>query len=318
MMKNATSRLFNLNTEALDVILDEAKTPVARMRLFSEGIQLNNRFFQPETITGDRGCIACGNCVDACPVIREKHAFIFQQSLRTSMALENLVAEGCRRCYKCIAGCPQVSKYIKEYSLGFRRGEKIVHLMTAAAVIALAASGILLFHYRDIFPNQFVTLLRFFHIFSGLFVIQMPILYLIADSKHMLRFLQRIFLWDRKDWIWLKALALHLIRGKSYPMPHKSEFNPGQKAWYLFVIIALPVLGFTGIIQWLGSSYSSLNISFHANAILFHLIFAFAMDVLLIIHIYIKYLRNWIILAIDLIKVFITKKHLHYPYLYEP
>jgi cytochrome b subunit of formate dehydrogenase len=309
--------LFKLNTNAVDLLLDEGNCPVARMRLFSEGIHLNNRFFRPDVVIGDRGCIACGNCVDACPVVREKHAFVFQQSQRTSMALENLVGEECRRCYKCIVGCPQVSKFIKEYSLCFRRGEKIVHLMTAAIIFTLAVSGIILFHYSDDFPIQLVNLLRYSHITLGFFLILMPVLYLILDRKHMFRFLRKVFVWERKDWDWLKALVRHLRSNKRYPMPHKSEFNPGQKAWYLFIVFALPVLGVTGIIQWLGLSYGLINVSFLANVMLFHMVFALAMDLLLFIHVYLKYLRNWIILSIDLIKVFIRKRHLLYPYLYE-
>ena len=125
------------NTETLDHVLDETECPVARMRLLSDGINPNNRFFEPDDVIGDRGCTACGNCVDACPVVREKYRFVFLQSQRTSMALENMVGIECRRCYKCIVSCPQVSKAVKEYALGFRRGEKTVHLLAALTIVLL-------------------------------------------------------------------------------------------------------------------------------------------------------------------------------------
>ena len=102
------------NVRTLNYLLDEKECPVARMRLFSDGVNVNNRFYHPDEVIGDRGCTACGNCVDACPVVREKYHFVFLQNQRTSMALENMVGTECRRCYKCIASCPQVSKSVKE------------------------------------------------------------------------------------------------------------------------------------------------------------------------------------------------------------
>ena len=82
-----------------DLILDLNQTPVARMRLFSDGINANTRLFLHDTAIGDRACLACGNCVDACPVVRDKQRFVFLQNQRTSMALENIVGTECRRCY---------------------------------------------------------------------------------------------------------------------------------------------------------------------------------------------------------------------------
>jgi len=58
----------------LERILDENNCPVARMRLFSQGVQTNNRVVMYEPVTGDKGCIACGNCVDACPVVQGKYS----------------------------------------------------------------------------------------------------------------------------------------------------------------------------------------------------------------------------------------------------
>ncbi|OPX39327.1 MAG: hypothetical protein B1H11_03410, partial [Desulfobacteraceae bacterium 4484_190.1] len=97
-----------LNTNTMDLLLDQTECPVARMRLFSDGINQNTRLFTPEEVIGDRACIACGNCVDACPVVRDKYRFVFAQNQRTSMALENMVGVECRRCYKCVMVCPQV------------------------------------------------------------------------------------------------------------------------------------------------------------------------------------------------------------------
>lgn len=303
--------------QTVDFLLDKTDCPVARMRMLSEGISLNNRLFIPDEVIEDKGCLACGNCVDACPVVKEKYRFVFLQSQRTSMSLEHMVGEECRRCYKCIMACPQVSKHVKEYSSAFRRGEKIVHLLTAVLIVMLAASGISLMHYSDFLPIREVMLLRWGHRILGLILLFIPALYVILDKKHMSRFLAKIFHWRREDWDWLKSLTRHIGNNKKYPMPPKREFNPGQKAWYLYIIcVIFPVLGTTGIIQLLGLDYSLVNVSFLSFIMLIHMIFALTTDLILFIHVYLKYLRNWAILTFDIIKSFLKKKHLIYPFLY--
>ena len=306
-----------MNIRTVDLLLDEAECPVARMRLLSDGVNQNNRFLLPDEVTGDKGCTACGNCVDACPVVREKYRFVFTQNQRTSMALENMVGIECRRCYNCIVSCPQVSKPIKEYALAFRRGEKIIHLLTAFIIISLALSGITLLHYSDLLPVFETTILRYAHRVLGVILILMPLLYFIADRNHMLRFLRKVFRWDRSDWEWLKALLRHIKDNKAHPVPPRGEFNPGQKAWYLYIIcILFPVLGVTGIIQWLGLSYGYVNVSVLGVCMLIHMIFALMTDMLLFVHVYLKYLRNWAILAFDIMKTFLKERHVRYSVLY--
>jgi len=306
-----------LNTKIMDLLLDEIECPVARMRLFSEGISVNTRLFTPDGVIGDKGCIACGNCVDACPVVKEEYRFVFVQNQRTSMALENMVGEECRRCYKCIVACPQVDKPIKEYASAFRRGEKIVHLLTAAIILSLAMTGVTLMHYTDFLPTLDVGILRWIHRILGTALLLMPVLYYLLDKRHMLRFLSKVFLWDRGDLNWLKVLISHIGNSKKYPMPHKAQFNPGQRAWYLYIIsVIFPVLGITGIIQWLGLDYGYINVSFLALIMLIHMIFALITDMLLFVHLYLKYLRDWVILAFDVFRAFIKARHLVYPLLY--
>ena len=310
--------LIKSSTRTLDSILDETQCPVARMRLFSEGISLNSRLFIPDEVLGDKGCLACGNCVDACPVVKEEYGFVFVQNQRTSMSLENMVGEECRRCYKCIVACPQVTKMIKEYAAAFRRGERIVHLLTAVLIISLAASGITLLHYSDFLPLLEIKLLRWSHRVLGLLLLLMPVLYLVLDKRHLVRFLGNIFFWNRTDWDWLKALMRHIGNGKKHSIPARVQFNPGQKAWYLYIVsIVFPVLGITGVVQWLGLDYGYLNPSFLSIVMLLHMIFALATDMLLFVHVYLKYLRSWALTAFDVVESFITNRHLMYPLLYD-
>jgi cytochrome b subunit of formate dehydrogenase len=303
-----------LNTQMLDFLLDENRSPVARMRLFSEGLNENHRILAGDQIMGDRGCIACGNCVDACPVVKDKRRFVFIQNQRTSMALENMVAEECRRCYNCIKSCPQVSKPIKEYAAGFRRGEKIIHFLTAAIILSLAFTGITLSHYQELLPAAEGTLLRYMHRIMGGMLIFMPLLYMFLDKKHLVRFLSRIFAWSRGDIEWLKNFSRRLIDSKATPEPFRGEFNPAQKAWYLFIIvIMMPVLSLTGVLLLFGKDF--LGPALFDRTMLTHMGVALATDLLLFVHVYVKYLRKWGILCLEMIKALATKGHVFYPFL---
>jgi ferredoxin len=111
---------------ALDLILDEQFPPVARCRLLSEGIKPYHRLALAEVeIAGDKGCLACGNCVDSCPILRREPERLEKTEQRTSMALESVVGEDCEQCYACILACPQVETGIKDFVVDTRVPEVI-------------------------------------------------------------------------------------------------------------------------------------------------------------------------------------------------
>jgi len=304
------------DTHMLDFLLDENRSPVARMRLFSEGINENHRILAGDQIMGDRGCMACGNCVDACPVVKDKSRFVFIQNQRTSMALENMVGEECRRCFNCIKACPQVSKPIKEYAAGFRRAEKVIHFLTAAIILSLAFTGITLSHYQGLLPSFEETFLRYAHRIMGGLLLFMPVLYLFLDKRHMRRFLSRIFSWGQADIEWLKAFARHVTDSTVNPEPFMGEFNPGQKAWYLYIIlIMMPVLSVTGVLLLFGRG--SLGPVLFDRTMLTHMAVALATDLLLFVHVYIQYLRKWASLCLEMMRALARKSHLFYPFLHD-
>ena len=102
--------------KVLNTILDIKEPPVARCRLLSNGIEPYHRLYLPEGlgIDGDRACIACGNCIDSCPVLRREPNRRARTVQRTSFALEAIVAEDCEQCYACVMSCPQVDTAIKD------------------------------------------------------------------------------------------------------------------------------------------------------------------------------------------------------------
>lgn len=103
--------------KVLNTILDIKEPPVARCRLLSNGIEPYHRLYLPEGlgIDGDRACIACGNCIDSCPVLRREPNRRARTVQRTSFALEAIVAEDCEQCYACVMSCPQVDTAIKDF-----------------------------------------------------------------------------------------------------------------------------------------------------------------------------------------------------------
>ena len=97
-------------------ILTVKEPPVARCRLISSGLEPYHRLFiVDQEVSGDKGCVACGNCVDSCPVLRREPDRLEKTEQRTSMALESVVGEDCEQCYSCVLACPQIDTNIKDY-----------------------------------------------------------------------------------------------------------------------------------------------------------------------------------------------------------
>ena len=107
-----------INKEVADIVLQTKEPPVARFRLLSKGIEPYNRLYIRDDVTdltGDKACIACGNCIDSCPVLRRDPGRTEKTEQRTSFALEACVGEDCEQCYSCVLACPQVDTAYKDY-----------------------------------------------------------------------------------------------------------------------------------------------------------------------------------------------------------
>jgi cytochrome b subunit of formate dehydrogenase len=303
-------------SEILERILDENNCPVARMRLFSQGIQTNNRILIYEPVTGDRGCLACGNCVDACPVVQDKQRFVFTQNQRTSMSLENIVGPECRRCYACVRTCPQVSKSAKEFVTGFRRGEKVVHAYTATLIFSLAASGIFMFHFKEILPGWQQLVFKLAHTFTGFLLFLAPLLYFYLDRSHMKRALRNVFRFGPEDLVWLKNFWIYLKSPGRRSLPSWNEFNTYHKIWFSYLLTVVPVLGLTGIINWVGEETAGPIVFGFSSWI--HFLFALTMDLLILTHIYFKLFRHIFRNISDMRVSYQKSGSLHYPFLYDP
>jgi len=107
-----------INKEMADYILKVKEPPVARFRLLSRGVEPCHRLYikDPDSdVVGDKACLACGNCIDSCPVLRREPERFDKTEQRTSFALEACVGEDCEQCYSCVLACPQVDTAYKDY-----------------------------------------------------------------------------------------------------------------------------------------------------------------------------------------------------------
>ncbi len=116
----------------LNIVLDESRPPVGRCRLLSSGFAAYHSFQIDEDIEGFKGCLGCGNCIDACPLLAREPRRRDKTPQRTSFALEALVAEDCDRCDNCVLVCPQVDTTIKHYIVNTRMVEGMARLVKQA------------------------------------------------------------------------------------------------------------------------------------------------------------------------------------------
>ena len=112
----------------LNGILNTYRPPVGRCRLLSSGFNPGHALNITEDISGHKECLACGNCVDICPILVREPSRREKTEQRTSMALESIVGENCDLCDACILACPQVDTTIKNYVVNHRMIEVMSRL----------------------------------------------------------------------------------------------------------------------------------------------------------------------------------------------
>ncbi len=154
-MASITEQALPLTDEkkrTVDQLLDIKEPPVARFRLLSRGMEPYHRLYLEDgcDVDGDRACVACGNCIDSCPILRREPERVNATDRRTSFALESIVAGDCELCFSCILACPQVDTEIKDYIVDEKIPETIPqspimrHFDNYFMVIAALMFGIVL------------------------------------------------------------------------------------------------------------------------------------------------------------------------------
>lgn len=117
----------------LRLIFSQPRPPVARCRLLSSGFGPSYMLKTHDNLTGQRACLGCGCCMDACPVLARDPKRRLRSESRTSLALETLVGEDCDRCGNCALACPQVDPTIKHFLVQTHLAEGMAELLVKAA-----------------------------------------------------------------------------------------------------------------------------------------------------------------------------------------
>ena len=268
------------NREMITNILDTRWSPVAKFRLLSGGVSPNHLLEGADNIAGQKACLACGNCVDACPVVLREEDKIDLQVHRTSLHLETIVDESCLRCYSCIKACPQVDRPLKLLAAKHRMTEKMVHWWMAAAYFLTAGTGIAINHFRSEWAQEFTTLVSIGHKAGAIMWLLAPILFFFFDRYHFNRTIKAVSSLGGKDVAWWKQ-AFGSVFNKQEPL-FQGEYNTGHKTWYIIVLGTMLVLGATGIMRWFWEG--NLSADTLSAIILIHVIAALVIDVSFIYH----------------------------------
>ncbi|MFB3816834.1 MAG: cytochrome b/b6 domain-containing protein [Candidatus Methylomirabilales bacterium] len=269
--------------EILDRVLDRVHPPVARFRIVSNGLAPNHTL-DAEDLSGTRACLSCGNCVDACPVVADKpRGTMF---VRTSMLLEHVVADECRRCYQCVAACPQVNRDLKDYVRGFRRVERAAHWILLVSYLALMATGILVNHWGEGLPADLRLYLGLAHRVCAVALVTAPLLFLLADRHHFGMAFRMAITWSRDDLAWARNAWRWLRSGGRRGALKRGAYNPGQRVWYLYLPLAIATFAATGTLKWIGPAVVGRGTV--ETATLIHVTLAVFTDVLVLLHISLK------------------------------
>ena len=116
----------------LKLVFSQPRPPVARCRLLSSGFGPSYMLKTGDDLTGQKACLGCGCCMDACPVLAREPKRRLRTESRTSLALETLVGEDCDRCGNCALACPQVDPTIKHFLVQTHLAEGMAQLLARA------------------------------------------------------------------------------------------------------------------------------------------------------------------------------------------
>ncbi|MDE1948709.1 MAG: formate dehydrogenase subunit gamma [Burkholderiales bacterium] len=165
---------------------------------------------------------------------------------------------------------------IRRYS----SNERSTHWLTALCFIALALSGLALFH-----PALFwLTALfgggpwtRILHPFVGvlMFVLFMALVVRFARHNHL----------DANDRRWL-AQPGDVLRNREERLPPVGRYNAGQKLLFWALLVAMGVMLLTGLAIWRAYFSAWFPVSLVRLASLLHAFFAFLMIVAIVVHVY--------------------------------
>ena len=169
-------------------------------------------------------------------------------------------------------------------------GERIVHWALALAFLLVAFSGYAFFHPALYWMSGLTgggTWSRILHPYFGLvmFVTFAMLAWVVRADNRI----------DADDRRWLKHMN-QIVTNDEKGLPEVGRYNAGQKMLYVALIISMLGLLISGLLMWRSLLSSYFPISVVRVASLVHAVFAFAVALLVIVHVYSSF---WIKGSID-------------------
>lgn len=167
---------------------------------------------------------------------------------------------------------PQVRRYT--------RAARINHWITAVSLVALAISGLSLFHPSLFFLTGLFgggALTRELHPWIG-------VLLTLSFLGLFIRF-WRLNLPVNEDGVWMKHLP-DVIKGHEEKIPELGKYNAGQKLVFWGMALLILLLITSGLVIWDEYFYTYTSIDQKRLAVLVHALAAVAAILIWIVHVY--------------------------------
>jgi formate dehydrogenase subunit gamma len=170
----------------------------------------------------------------------------------------------------------QPPRLIARYSAG----ERFNHWVTALSFLALAFSGLALFHPALFWLTQFFggpVWTRILHPYVG-------VVMFVSFTGLALRFWHHNLL-TRNDVQWLKQIG-DVVSNREDRLPEVDRYNAGQKLLFWTMIATIPLLLATGIVIWRPWFAGQFSIGAIRLAAATHAVAAFVIIAGIVVHIY--------------------------------
>lgn len=159
-------------------------------------------------------------------------------------------------------------------------GERLNHWVTALTFLALAFSGLALFHPSMFWFTQFFggpVWTRILHPYIG-------VVMFLSFSGLAVRFWHHNLL-SRNDWQWLRQIK-DVVQNHEDRLPEVDRYNAGQKLLFWVMIATIPALLATGIVIWRPWFAGNFSIGAIRLSAAIHAVAAFGIIAGIIVHIY--------------------------------
>ena len=191
--------------------------------------------------------------------------------------------------------------------------QRLTHWVNMAGFFLLMLTGILLYvpALQGMAVGPAGWLARAGHRWGAVIVAAAVLVYLLFDIRGMRRSLREIFSWGDNDWNWALAAPRYYFYGDDSHMPPQGRFNTGQKIFYLTYVLALVVLGVTGLIMWVAKGAVSPKV--FQLSVLLHDLAAVVIIFFMLIYLYLAAAHPAMRATMDAMRFgFLPKKYLRH------